>query len=124
MIRARFSVAPVLLGAALLTVTAAAQRGNQTAALVITNGKVLNADGTFSVDMSKIKDAVASLDREFLTLEATGDYAGAKKLMTTMMVIRPETQKALDRLKSVPTDIEPVFVTADALLKPATPAKK
>src|SRR5215475_5120236 len=35
---------------------------------------VANADGTFRVDMSKIKDAVASLDRDFLTIEATGDY--------------------------------------------------
>ncbi len=74
-----------------------------------------NADGTFSVDMSKIKDAVASLDHDFLTLEATGDYPGAKKLISTMMVIRPEVQKALDRLKSVPTDIAPRFVTADRL---------
>jgi hypothetical protein len=86
---------------------------------------VANSDGTFSVDMSKIKDAVASLDHEFLTLEARGDYAGAKKLMSSMMVIRPETQKALDRLKSVPTDIEPLFVTADALVRPpAAPSKK
>ncbi|HKD45686.1 MAG TPA: hypothetical protein VKD24_08510 [Candidatus Angelobacter sp.] len=76
---------------------------------------VANPDGTFSVEMDKIKDAVASLDREFLTLEATGDYAGTEKLMTTMMVIRPEVQKALDRLQSLPTDIEPKFVTADAL---------
>jgi len=37
--------------------------------------------------------------------------------MSTMMVIRPEVQKALDRLKSVPTDIEPLFVTADALTR-------
>jgi hypothetical protein len=50
-----------------------------------------------------------------LTLEATGDYAGAKKLMSEMMVLRPEVQKALERLKPVPTDIEPVFVTADKL---------
>jgi hypothetical protein len=78
---------------------------------------VANADGTFSVDMSKIKDAVASLDHEFLTLEATGDYAGAKKLMSNMMVIRPEAEKALDRLKAVPTDIEPLFVTANALTR-------
>jgi hypothetical protein len=78
---------------------------------------VANADGTFSVDMSKIKDAVESLDREFLTVEATGDYAGAKKMITSMMVIRPEVQKALDSLKSVPTDIQPVFATADALTK-------
>src|SRR5215470_12862366 len=74
-----------------------------------------NADGTFSVDLGKIKDAVASLDRVLLTLEATGDYAGTKKLMTEMMVVRPEVQKALERLKNVPTDIEPKFVTADTL---------
>jgi hypothetical protein len=76
---------------------------------------VANADGTFSVDMTKIKDAVAGLDRVLLTLEATGDYAGTKKLMTEMMVLRPEVQRALERLKNVPTDIEPKFVTADAL---------
>ena len=85
---------------------------------------VANSDETFSVDLSRIKDAVASLDRIFLTLEATGDYAGAKKLIGEMMVVRPVVQKALERLKSVPTDIEPRFVTADALTKPATPAKK
>ncbi len=77
---------------------------------------VANADGTFSVDLGKIKDAVAGLDRELLTLEATGDYAGTKKLMSEMMVLRPEVQKALERLKSVPTDIEPVFVTADKIV--------
>jgi hypothetical protein len=76
---------------------------------------VANADGTFSVDLSKIKDAVAGLDHELLTLEATGDYAGAKKLMSEKMMLRPEVQKALERLKSVPTDIEPKFVTADKL---------
>jgi peptidase M49-like protein len=79
-------------------------------------GFIANQDGTFSVDLSKIKDAVAGLDHDLLTLEATGDYAGAKKMLTELSVIRPEVQKALDRLKSVPTDIEPIFVTADALL--------
>ena len=78
---------------------------------------IANADGTFRVDISKMKVAVASLDRIFLTLEATGDYSGAKQLIGSMMVLRPETQRALDRLKSVPTDIEPLFVTADALAK-------
>jgi hypothetical protein len=78
---------------------------------------IVNSDGTYSVDISKMKDAVASLDHDFLTLEATGDYTGTKKLMSSLMLIRPETQKALDRLKSLPTDIEPVFVTADALTK-------
>jgi hypothetical protein len=68
-----------------------------------------NADGTFSVDVAKIKDAVRSLDDKLLTLEATGNYADAKKWMVDMGVLRPEVQRALARLKSVPTDIEPIF---------------
>jgi hypothetical protein len=84
---------------------------------------VANSDDTFSVDLSKIKDAVAGLDHDLLTLEATGDYAGTKKLMSEMMMLRPEVQRALERLKGVPTDIEPIFVTADALT-PATMASK
>ncbi|HZD08799.1 MAG TPA: hypothetical protein VE176_11150, partial [Candidatus Limnocylindrales bacterium] len=78
--------------------------------------------GTFSVDLNKIKDAVAGLDRDLLTLEATGDYNGTKKLMSEMMVLRPEVQKALERLKGVPTDIEPIFLTADKLAG-ASPVK-
>lgn len=79
---------------------------------------VANPDGSFSVDFKKIKGAVADLDREFLTIEATGDYAAAKAMMQKYVVIRPEVQKALDRLKqSVPNDIRPRFVTAAALTK-------
>jgi hypothetical protein len=76
---------------------------------------VRNRDGTFSVNLSEIPDAIRSLDHDLLTLEATGDYNGAKKMLAELSVIRPEVQRALDRLKSLPTDIEPIFVTADAL---------
>jgi hypothetical protein len=76
---------------------------------------VANADGTFSVDVAKMKVAVRDLDHELLTLEATGDYAGAKKWMDQLGALRPEVQQALARLKSVPTDIEPLFVTVDAM---------
>ena len=74
---------------------------------------VSNKTGTFSVNFAKIQNAVASLDHDLLTLEATGDYAGAKEMLSALAVIRPEVQKALDRLKSLPTDIEPIFMTAD-----------
>jgi len=84
---------------------------------------VANSDGTFSVDVDKMRAAVAGLDHDLLTLEATGDYAGTKKLMSEMMVLRPEVQKALERLKQLPTDIEPIFVTADALSSPAEGGK-
>jgi hypothetical protein len=76
---------------------------------------LLSPDGTFAVDMSKIKQAVRDLDRDLLMIEATGDYEGAKKMLAQLSVIRPEVQAAIDKLKDVPTDIMPVFVTADAV---------
>jgi hypothetical protein len=82
---------------------------------------IAHPDGTFSVDFSKIQQAVKDLDNRFLTLEATGDYVGAKKMLTELSVVRPEVQKALDKLKTVPTDIEPIFVTAQALAPAKTP---
>jgi hypothetical protein len=81
-------------------------------------GFVSHGDGTFAVDLKKIKQAVIDLDREFLTIEATGDYARAKDMMTKYVVIRPDVQKALEKMqKSVPNDIRPEFTTAKALLK-------
>ena len=78
-------------------------------------GFVSLGDGRFGVDFGKIKQAVIDLDREFLTIEATGDYARAKALMDKYVVIRPEVQVALDKMKSIPNDIRPAFVTARAL---------
>ncbi len=78
-------------------------------------GYRVNADGTYAVDFAKIKPAVESLTREIMTIQATGDYARAKGLLEKMAVIRPSTQVVLDRLKGVPVDIEPRFVTADEL---------
>jgi Peptidase family M49 len=82
-------------------------------------------DGTFAVDAKKIKSAVRDLDHDLLTLEATGNYAGAKKMLDEMGVVRPNVRKALSRLDGIPTDIEPLFVTADELTsqKPLPAAK-
>jgi hypothetical protein len=77
----------------------------------------VGADGTFSVDLRKAKKAVAGLSHDLLTLQATGDYAGAKRLLDRLVVVRPEVQAVLDRLGDVPVDIRPRFVTADALEK-------
>ncbi|HLI82290.1 MAG TPA: hypothetical protein VKV17_00140 [Bryobacteraceae bacterium] len=71
-------------------------------------GFVANADGTFRVDFAKIKSAVRDLDHDLLTIEAQGDYQGAKKLLDSLAVVRPPMQKALDRMKDIPTDIDPV----------------
>jgi hypothetical protein len=77
-----------------------------------------NADGTFSLDVAKMKDAVIELDKGLLKVEATGDYNFAKTWMDMNGGVKPEVQKALARLKSVPTDIEPLFETADTINAP------
>jgi hypothetical protein len=78
-------------------------------------GFAQNPDGTFAVDYAKIKGAVRDLTHELLTLEANGDYASAKKMLDELVVIRPATQKVMDSLKGIPVDIEPQYVTADAV---------
>ncbi len=72
-------------------------------------------DGSFSVDLKRAKRGVLGLARQLLTLQATGDYAGAKHMIDRLVVIRPEVQAVLDRLGAVPVDIRPRFLTADDL---------
>ena len=80
-------------------------------------GFKVNGDGTFAVDTAKIRDAVTSLTREIMTLQAEGSYAKAKQMIDTLGVLRPPTKALLDKLTSVPVDIAPRFVTALDLLK-------
>ena len=80
-------------------------------------GFKVNADGTFAVDTAKIRDAVTALTGEIMTLQAEGSYAKAKAMIDTLGVIRPPTKALLDKLTSVPVDIEPRFATALELVK-------
>jgi hypothetical protein len=80
---------------------------------------VPHGDGTFSVDMAKAKDAVKDLDHDLLTIEAQGDYAAAKKMLDELGVVRPVLKRALAKLQDIPTDIEPIFVTAEELVPAA-----
>ena len=81
-------------------------------------------DGRFAVNMETVKSAVEALDHQLLTLEAEGDYAGAKKMLDDLGMVRPVARKTLDNLGEVPTDIEPIFVTADEMAPPASPPQK
>ena len=76
---------------------------------------IQNSDGTYQLDGAKFTQGVRDLDHDLLTIEAQGDYGAAKKLQNELGVIRPSLQKSFDRLKDIPTDIEPVPVTADEL---------
>jgi hypothetical protein len=79
-------------------------------------GVTVAQDGTFAVDAARINQNVIDLTRDFMTMQATGDYGAAKQMLDTLAVVRPQVQTVLDRLQGVPVDIEPRFVTASQLL--------
>jgi hypothetical protein len=79
-------------------------------------GFVSRADGTFAVDLAKVKTGVASLTREIMTMQAEGGYAKAVALRDRLGVVRPVVKRALDKMDAVPVDIEPQFTTAEQLL--------
>jgi hypothetical protein len=78
-------------------------------------GVTIAPDGIATVNAAKIKQNVIDLTRDIMTLQAMGDYATAKQMLEKLGVVRPPVQGVLDRLKGVPVDIEPKFVTADSL---------
>jgi Peptidase family M49 len=80
-------------------------------------GFVANNDGTFAVDRTKIKDGVRDLTSTIMAIQAAGDYEKAKALGDRLGVVRPAVKAALDRLASVPVDIEPRFTTAAELVR-------
>jgi len=74
-------------------------------------------DGTFSVDHSRIRASVEDLTRRIMTIQAEGNYAAAKEMLTTLGVVRPEVQNVIDRLANIPIDIRPNYTTADQLIE-------
>ena len=60
----------------------------------------------------KFKAGVTKITHDLLTLEAEGSYDKAKAILDKFAVIRPPMKSALDKLQSVPVDIEPVFPLA------------
>ena len=68
---------------------------------------IAHPGGTWAVDFTRIKSAVRDLDHELLTIEATGDYSGAKRMLDTLGILRPDLEKALASLAAIPTDIAP-----------------
>jgi hypothetical protein len=74
--------------------------------------KVNDANGTFSVDPAKIKDAVRKLAGELLTIEAEGAYDKAKSMLEKYALIRPAMKNAFEKMTDVPVDIQPIFPLA------------
>jgi hypothetical protein len=66
-----------------------------------------SADGTYSVNLKKMKEATNSLSALILRLQGDGDTKGVEELLTKMGSISPDLQVDLDKLKTkkIPVDI-------------------
>lgn len=78
-------------------------------------GAFVREGGEWHVNLEKIGGAVRGLAHDLLMIEATGNYAGAKKMLDTLGIIRPDVKATLARLNKVPVDIRPIFETADEI---------
>jgi len=85
--------------------------------LLDAGGFIAKPDGTFAVDLAKVKTGVTGLTRDIMTIQAEGNYAKAIELRDRLGVVRPVVQRALDKMTSIPVDIEPRFTTAAQLAK-------
>jgi hypothetical protein len=63
----------------------------------------------YEVDFDRIPSAFASLTRELLEQEATGDRARAEKWFAKYAVMPPDLAAALTKGKDIPVDVDPEF---------------
>lgn len=64
---------------------------------------------TVSVNFDKVYDVTGSLATKLLTIQAQGDYAGAKALIDKYAVMSPSMEALIGQLSEIPVDIKPVF---------------
>jgi len=74
------------------------------------------ATGRYAIDFAKMPSAVASLAKELLTIEATGNRARAEAWMTKYGTMPADLKAALDRTtNSVPVDVDPITAFGEAV---------
>jgi hypothetical protein len=74
-----------------------------------------DADGRYAVDGARIPDAMAALSKELLEIEATGDRARAEAWFARYGKMPPAMAHALESVRDVPVDIDPIFSFADTV---------
>ena len=61
------------------------------------------------VNFDKVYDVIKQLAHDLLTLQATGNYQGAKDMIAKYAVISPSMKTLINKLSNIPVDIKPVF---------------
>jgi hypothetical protein len=75
-----------------------------------------NADGTYSIDIEKMKSASKELTQMILKLQGDGDYEGTKKLLDESGIIKPDLQADLDRLETAGIPVDIYFIQGPEVL--------
>jgi hypothetical protein len=76
-------------------------------------------NGRYRVAPKAFREAVRSLARELLMIEATGDLPRARRLLARYGKATPEMEAVNSRLKDIAVDITPVYVAAGESWDPA-----
>jgi hypothetical protein len=63
----------------------------------------------YTVHMDKMPAAVEALTHELCMIQALGDYAAAEKFIQKYAQPTDEVLRQLEKLRDIPTDIEPVY---------------
>lgn len=67
------------------------------------------ANGLYEIDFTRMPGAIASLAKELLEQEATGDRARAEAWFKKYAVMPPELTTALAKANDIPVDVDPEF---------------
>ena len=65
--------------------------------------------GIYKVDYNKMPDAIASLAKELLEIEATGDRERATKWFGQYDTMPEDLKTTLAKMTEIPVDIDPVL---------------
>jgi hypothetical protein len=65
--------------------------------------------GRYAIDYNRMPAALASLSKELLEIEATGDRNRAEKWFAKYDAMPPDLKAALEKASDLPVDIDPVF---------------
>jgi hypothetical protein len=81
------------------------------------------ASGKYAIDYGRMPDALASLAKELLEIEATGDRNRAEAFLSKYDKMPATLNAALQAVKGVPVDIDPVFSFPEPVSAMAASAK-
>jgi hypothetical protein len=76
-------------------------------------GAITNASGRYHIDYAKMPAAIATLAKELLEQEATGDRARAEAWFAKYDRMPPALTSVLASASAVPIDIDPIFSFAE-----------